>query len=1152
DEAVNTVPSEVYFAIKADLDLTVGSRVHYVSRSQVGIVGAQISLKKKDLRGAETELSGSPHSLNGPRYCQATVSATRPVIKGSLHDCEGTIQVPNLTLRDGESLCADMQASSGGYYDLQNENSRFVSTETFRPVTKSKKVCFLYDPTKPTHRGDTQNILHLSTRLTRTPEISVHIEGWEDPIPSGGTHDSVSGIEKYRIEVHGVDTGTVLSVQEYERNNHTLEWQPALHAIGGPFDRLVTLPEEDAARLYAIILEVHDKAGNVNYARRLLLYDNTSTVEIDTSAPFYVVFANNSTNLRWQTDVSKKVCVNWKGRFYNNELRNNDFLKPVKPDNGREIHGDYDQQSGLLPVNGTDNVMGIVKFEMAWSRDNSERTPWVVVHDLHAQTTCVQEPIKDGETYDVWIRATDIMDNNKEDKVRVSIDHTGPSVSIEGLRGRFGREGLYVHNPDLSSMLLLVHASDPHGGIKILMWQLGTRDLADDVGSGAVDVHRLNCEIHRYLLDFIHLASTNASIRKHNREYYITITATNNAILHSRQMIDILIDASPPTEGVVLEGLSDDDQDEMDFTSSDVVHVRWHGFLDHESGILLYRVVLADRCLTDEEMDAAQDAVKVEEGNMTTLTFPSGGRFFTNVVAYNGAMEPSAVACSDGITKAELCPAGHYVNSNHDFTCTPCPVNTYAETPNQKVCNNCPDGLKTDNDGSDSLADCKAPEGGNITASIDLKYVLLEICTVTSENSVRTSLQAKIVDLNSDLHNVCLDLTCTNAHVTASCDGLFSHSVTAVVSLTDLPGTFTSSTSGVTMTTKDMLQAATNDGDVFNLSTIGAELRKDEVAVSVMTTCTAGYRKSGDDCEPVKAEASLISSELLGTVVGGSVGVVALVVLTIVVVKLMRNGRPSTTATPNQQSPPDHTYSALTTLQRGGASRTTASSENADSVNAVSSLDHPYRTVENNAENDYDYLDVTANESGSNVISASSMYLTPSGGQPTTSPAQSNAKVECVNTVSKVEALPLRSATPGNSSVKFTPQAKQPPPVMPKPKLKKAALPGSDHKSQCPERMEGIRFRSESLGSCDDLPAPTPHVTRSSLDHITHTQADDDVRGTTQQNYNGRGNAQQGFDRQIPLTPLAFGFRQQDFGLHSMGALRHDVDLYIPPADYET
>nr|KAG5706497.1 hypothetical protein BaRGS_032890 [Batillaria attramentaria] len=74
---------------------------------------------------------------------------------------------------------------------------------------------------------------------------------------------------------------------------------------------------------------------------------------------------------------------------------------------------------------------------------------------------------------------------------------------------------------------------------------------------------------------------------------------------------------------MVLEGLSDDDRAEMDFTSSDVVHVRWHGFLDHESGILLYRVVLADRCLTDQEMDATHNATEVEQGEMTSFRFPS-------------------------------------------------------------------------------------------------------------------------------------------------------------------------------------------------------------------------------------------------------------------------------------------------------------------------------------------------------------------------------------------------------------------------------------------------------------------------------------------------------------------------------------------------
>nr|KAG5709999.1 hypothetical protein BaRGS_030075 [Batillaria attramentaria] len=48
------------------------------------------------------------------------------------------------------------------------------------------------------------------------------------------------------------------------------------------------LPEEDATRLYAVILEVHDKAGNVAYARRLVLYDNTSTVLINSSASLQV------------------------------------------------------------------------------------------------------------------------------------------------------------------------------------------------------------------------------------------------------------------------------------------------------------------------------------------------------------------------------------------------------------------------------------------------------------------------------------------------------------------------------------------------------------------------------------------------------------------------------------------------------------------------------------------------------------------------------------------------------------------------------------------------------------------------------------------------------------------------------------------------
>ena len=44
--------------------------------------------------------------------------------------------------------------------------------------------------------------------------------------------------------------------------------------------------------MYALILEVHDKAGNVGYARRLLLLDNSSSVDLMHSSSLSVVHSN--------------------------------------------------------------------------------------------------------------------------------------------------------------------------------------------------------------------------------------------------------------------------------------------------------------------------------------------------------------------------------------------------------------------------------------------------------------------------------------------------------------------------------------------------------------------------------------------------------------------------------------------------------------------------------------------------------------------------------------------------------------------------------------------------------------------------------------------------------------------------------------------
>ena len=75
----------------------------------------------------------------------------------------------------------------------------------------------------------------------------------------------------------------------------------------------------------------------------------------------------------------------------------------------------------------------------------------------------------------------------------MSIDYSGPEISVQGLQGRWNREGLYVHNnTDLSTMTLVLTVHDPHSGLSTLKWTLSTHPLTNDVGQGAVGVQRLD------------------------------------------------------------------------------------------------------------------------------------------------------------------------------------------------------------------------------------------------------------------------------------------------------------------------------------------------------------------------------------------------------------------------------------------------------------------------------------------------------------------------------------------------------------------------------------------------------------------------------------------------------------------------------------
>ena len=59
------------------------------------------------------------------------------------------------------------------------------------------------------------------------------------------------------------------------------------------------------------------------------------------------------------------------------------------------------------------NISTLSWLQMSWGRTGEALTPFREIKDLHLQTACFSEPLKDGETYQVWIRATDIVGHSK-------------------------------------------------------------------------------------------------------------------------------------------------------------------------------------------------------------------------------------------------------------------------------------------------------------------------------------------------------------------------------------------------------------------------------------------------------------------------------------------------------------------------------------------------------------------------------------------------------------------------------------------------------------------------------------------------------------------------------------------------------------------
>ncbi|KAL3857352.1 hypothetical protein ACJMK2_012028 [Sinanodonta woodiana] len=654
-------PARIHFTMESVFNVKIySSKPTHIEEYSFGVVKTAVTLKIQSRTGQMNKY-GSDLEMNTLRTCTTSFSDEHPA--GGIASCQS--EVPTPSVQNGDRLCLEFTSFGGGFLITKDFRNYPSAKQIYKRTRSAREVCFRYDDAPPIHCSNNYSCrdepLSVSRRITTEPSVDIYFSGWKDLSPTVSQPDQASGIEKYVVLLLGVQ----------ELDNQTLVMKDKLNETTMPADATrcnFNLPLEPA--LYALLLEVHDVAGNVKGARRFVLFDKSSSVQINNGHRLRVTSASDKTNYTWQVNHGS-ICIEWKGRYYNSYHQTNNLLKTIKYD--ASVSPEYDQLNGPLSINGTPNVDGIIEFQYHWELNSTVQllTNKKVKH-VEDQSFCESLTLSDGETYTFVIKPIDINNRSITENITVHIDSSRPDIDNMWL-AKDGYKQLYVHHSsDLSKMVLEFEAMDIHSGLSSIEWKLGTHSGSDDIGSGSISVKRLPnetfcptqncycpmigvCENYMYTLTLNKLVANGTHEGEHNRNYFFTIIVTNNAQLISAERVDILADESPPVAGIIQEGPGN--SPDIDFTS-DAVVVHWDGFIDHESGVKLYRVAVGSRCLQQGELyemkisdNTTLASIKESFDNDASFTVTGPGLYFSSIVAYNNAMEPSVVVCSDGFTK---------------------------------------------------------------------------------------------------------------------------------------------------------------------------------------------------------------------------------------------------------------------------------------------------------------------------------------------------------------------------------------------------------------------------------------------------------------------------------------------------------------------
>lgn len=372
---------------------------------------------------------------------------------------------------------------NGGFLNISNLDENETTSYYYQGSPVIGIALYVIDVQPPVHCSinsschSNQYILDYSRSLS---SLGVTWGGWSD-IPSG--------VADYRVEIAKLiynEADKILSESETLESSNNLDHTGTTNVYSATF----TLESEGP---YSIFLAVADTAGNNQYARRVVVYDDTSVLKTNETKPLIVVGGAKEGEAYWHNSTTDPIIVSGLGHFYNTNLKTSNWLAPVANHTSPIPSYFDDPGQGGIP-----NAQGVTRLSYDTAVDKTGGTsdismmePVSFPHEtdnLAIDNIPVNFMAVDGYSVTIWFEAIDFRFNRITDFLLVHIDSTPPEVSGLGLVYN-SVSGLVLHgSPSLLDLNIEFQASDPHSGLWSIEWAIHQAGLSDPVGSGTVPV----------------------------------------------------------------------------------------------------------------------------------------------------------------------------------------------------------------------------------------------------------------------------------------------------------------------------------------------------------------------------------------------------------------------------------------------------------------------------------------------------------------------------------------------------------------------------------------------------------------------------------------------------------------------------------------